>query len=122
MKALLSIKPEYVDKIFSGEKGYEYRKAIFKQDVKTVVVYSTQPVGKIVGEFDIDTILVDRPEVIWEQTKNHSGVNEHFYRQYFSGRNKGYAIKIGERTLYQEPLDPYKEFESFTAPQSFKYI
>lgn len=42
---LLSIKPEYVDKIFSGKKGYEHRKAIFKQDIKTIVVYSTQPVS-----------------------------------------------------------------------------
>ena len=30
MKVLLSIKPEYVDKIFSGEKRYEYRKSMFK--------------------------------------------------------------------------------------------
>ncbi|WP_448339147.1 hypothetical protein AB9L11_04390 [Desulfovibrio piger] len=27
MKALLSIKPEFAEKIFSGEKGFEFRKA-----------------------------------------------------------------------------------------------
>ena len=52
MRVLLSIKPEFVEKIFSGEKLYEYRKAMFKNvNVSSVVIYSTMPVGKIVGEF-----------------------------------------------------------------------
>ena len=35
MKAiLLAIKPEYVDKILSGEKKYEYRTRIAKEKVK----------------------------------------------------------------------------------------
>ena len=59
MKALLSIKPEFVSKIFTGEKIFEYRKAVFKRPmVKTVVIYSTMPVGKIVGEFEIEEIIV----------------------------------------------------------------
>jgi predicted transcriptional regulator len=44
MKALLSIKPEFVDKIISGEKKYEYRKRIFKQKIEAVVIYCTMPV------------------------------------------------------------------------------
>ena len=40
MRVLLSIKPEFVEKIFSGEKLYEYRKAMFKNvNVSTVVIY-----------------------------------------------------------------------------------
>lgn len=31
MNVILSIKPEFVEKIFSGEKQYEYRKVLFKQ-------------------------------------------------------------------------------------------
>ena len=66
MKALLSIKPEFIEKIFSGEKQVEFRKSCFKEDVQTVVVYATMPVGKIVGEFEIETILSDSPEELWE--------------------------------------------------------
>ena len=33
MKILLSIKPEYAHKIFSGEKKFEYRKIIFKKNI-----------------------------------------------------------------------------------------
>ena len=64
MKVLLSIKPEYAEKIFSGEKRYEFRKAVFKnQLIQTVVVYATMPVGKIIGEFNIKQILKDEPEI-----------------------------------------------------------
>ena len=59
MKVLLSIKPEFVQEIFTGKKKYEYRKAIFTRSVDKVVVYSTKPVGMIVGEFTVENILND---------------------------------------------------------------
>lgn len=31
MKAMLSIKPEYVERILSGEKTYEFRRTIFRR-------------------------------------------------------------------------------------------
>ena len=40
MNVILSIKPEFVEKIFSGEKQYEYRKILFKQKVDTVYIYA----------------------------------------------------------------------------------
>ena len=52
MKVLLSIKPEYASKILDGTKRYEYRRAIFKRtEVTTVVVYASDPVRKVIGEF-----------------------------------------------------------------------
>lgn len=122
MKVLLSIKPEFVEKIFSGEKQYEYRKAIFKRKIDVVVVYSTMPEGKIVGEFEVETIIVDHPEAIWRATANASGISGEFFKQYFENRNEGYAIKIANPQLYDKPIDPRVENESFHAPQSFCYI
>lgn len=62
MRVLLSIKPEFVEKIFSGEKLYEYRKATFKnEDISSVVIYSTMPVGKIVGEFKFKKFILIVP-------------------------------------------------------------
>ena len=38
MKVLLSIKPEFAEKIFNGTKKYEFRKSIFKnKDVDKVI-------------------------------------------------------------------------------------
>lgn len=123
MKVLLSIKPEYAEKIFSGEKRYEFRKAVFKnQHIQTVVVYATMPVGKIIGEFNIKQILKDEPEHIWEITKEFSGINKSFFNEYFNGRNFAFAIEVDKPKLYKKPINPKEEFERFTAPQSFMYL
>lgn len=122
MKVLLSIKPEYVERIFDGSKKFEYRRAIFKnKDIKTVIVYSTLPVGKIVGEFDIDEILENSPKDIWNKTKDYSGVKASFYDEYFSGREKAFAIKISSTKKYIDEICPYTRLDNFTAPQSFMY-
>ena len=47
MKALLSIKPEFAEAIFNGKKRFEYRKVIFKKEVKYIQVYVTKTVGKL---------------------------------------------------------------------------
>ncbi|RAX12581.1 hypothetical protein CKY02_11450 [Photorhabdus bodei] len=40
MKVLLSIKPEYVDRILNGSKKFEFRKVAFKNNqVQSVVIY-----------------------------------------------------------------------------------
>ena len=122
MKVLLSIKPEYANKIFSGEKKFEFRKRAFKNsEVHIVVVYSTMPVGRIIGEFTIKHIHQDSPESIWSKTKRFSGINEDFFNEYYNGRDSAIAIEIDEAVLYKEPINPQKEYENFTAPQSFMY-
>ncbi|RAJ11110.1 putative transcriptional regulator [Chitinophaga skermanii] len=122
MRVLLSIKPEFVEKIFSGEKKFEYRKAIFtNKDVNKIVVYATMPVGRIVGEFLIEDILTSSPKAIWNKTKEFSGVQYDFFKSYFDGRDKAYAIKIGSPILYAEPIDPKDMNAQFVTPQSFMY-
>ena len=46
MNLLISIKPEFVNKILANEKLYEFRKSIFKQKVDKIFIYSTYPVKK----------------------------------------------------------------------------
>ena len=36
---LLSIKPEYVEKILSGEKRYEFRRKLCKDEIDKIYVY-----------------------------------------------------------------------------------
>lgn len=123
MKVLLSIKPEFVDKIFSGEKLFEYRKSIFKNtDIDTIVIYSTKPVGKIVGEIKIDYILNESIEDLWNKTHHSSGISYEFFKSYFQDKERGYAIKIGEAKKYEKPLSPKELFANFHPPQSFCYI
>jgi predicted transcriptional regulator len=122
MKVLLSIKPEFADKIFNGTKKYEYRRSVFKNtDVKTVVVYASSPVQKVIGEFDIETILNDSLEKLWQDTKQFSGITKNFFLSYFSNKKDGYAIQIKKTRKYKKPLCIKADFNT-TPPQSFMYI
>ncbi|MCO7544674.1 ASCH domain-containing protein [Stutzerimonas nitrititolerans] len=123
MKVLLSIKPEYAEKILQGKKKYEFRKAIFKNpNVKTIVIYATMPVGKIVGEFDFDEVLTDSPSAIWSETRNFSGISKSFFNSYFSGRKTAHAIKVREVRRYEKPLPLTNLVPSGSAPQSYRYL
>ena len=123
MKILLSIKPEFVKEIFEGNKKFEYRKSIFKRnDVNTVIVYSTKPVGRIVGEFSIEKILKSSPIQLWEATSEYSGITKSDFDKYINTRRIAYAYQIKNPVLYDNPIDPNSFSNRFFAPQSFKYI
>lgn len=122
MKVLLSIKPQFVEEIISGRKKFEYRKRIFKKNVDTVVIYSTMPVGKIIGEFLIDKIIDESIEELWNQTSEFSGISEGFFREYFNERQTGYAIKIKKFVKYKKPISPKDVLKNFVAPQSYMYV
>src|SRR5208283_1206794 len=105
MKVLLSIKPEFALRIFDGSKRYEYRRVIFKRrGVETIVVYASDPIRRIIGEFDIGEILHEKPEQLWAQTSNHAGITKDKFMEYFEKHSKGYAISIRQARKYQIPL------------------
>ncbi|HEH9622464.1 TPA: ASCH domain-containing protein [Pasteurella multocida] len=123
MKVLLSIKPEFVEKIISGEKKFEFRKSLPKREgITTIVVYSTMPVGKVVGEFKIKDVISHTPESLWEKTKEFSGITKNFFDEYFSTRALAHAFEIDSFKLYDEPLAISDVIASGTPPQSYYYI
>lgn len=123
MQILISIKPNYADKILNGKKHFEYRKTIFKKtDIKKVLIYATAPVGKIIGEFEIDQIISNSPNQVWEETKHYSGISEDFFNEYFKGRSVAHAIKIANVKAYKTPISLNELKEGLKAPQSFVYI
>lgn len=124
MKALVSIRPEYVERILSGEKTYEYRRRIFKHPgVDTLAIYATMPVGKVVAEAGIVTILESTPEDIWERTGRHAGISEDRFRAYFHGCGTAYAIGLRDVHAFTRPLTLAEYAPGIVrAPQSFVYI
>lgn len=123
MKVLLSIKPEYAEKILQGEKRFEFRKSLFKnKDITTVIIYATMPVGKVVGEFDLDGVLSDSPQKIWLETSNYSGITRQFFDEYFDGRELAHAIIVGKVRRYERPLNLNNIVPSGLAPQSYRYV
>ncbi|HYV94013.1 MAG TPA: ASCH domain-containing protein [Chitinophagales bacterium] len=122
MKVVLSIKPEFADKIFEGTKRYEFRRAIFKNtEIKKVIVYCSSPVQMIIGEFEIDRIITYDLKTLWQKTKKYAGISEDFFFQYFGEKELGFAIKIKSTKLYRRPKCIRTTFNLFP-PQSFLYL
>lgn len=122
MKVLLSIKPKFVEKIFDGSKKYEYRKVLPKRtDISVIVIYASAPVQRVVGEFRINEIFSESVDILWERTKEYSGISKEYYMSYFQHKNVANAIEIGELKKYKKTkiLSDYKIVQ---APQSFCYI
>ena len=122
MKVLLSIKPEFALKIFDGSKRYEYRRSIFKRHaIKTVVVYASDPIKKVIGEFEIGEILCEEPQALWLKTGDEAGITRERFLDYFENSQKGYAIKVEEGKMYDPPI-PLSELTALSPPQSFTYL
>lgn len=122
MEVILSIKPEYANKIFNGSKKFEFRRSIFKnKEVTKIIVYASSPVSKIIGEFEIEKILYEDLKSLWKLTKDFSGISEKYYYDYFIGKENGYALEVKKVKLYKEVLC-IKETFGINPPQSFAYV
>lgn len=122
MRVLLSIKPEYAQSILDGNKKFEFRRVIFKNEsIKTVVMYASYPLKKIVGEFSVSGIISMDTSNLWANTESYAGISKACYDDYFLGKNIGHAIIVSDVKIYAEQ----KELSSLNierAPQSFMYI
>jgi predicted transcriptional regulator len=122
MKVILSIKPKYASKILEGKKTYELRKTIFKNtEIKTVLIYASSPISKIIGEFQIEKIVHLELDDLWNVVKEKAEVDKDFFDEYFDSKEKGYAIGIKNVKKYKNNIDISEEY-GIKAPQSFAYI
>lgn len=122
MKVILSIKPEFAEKIFNGSKKFEFRRRLYKnKNVKVVIVYASAPISKIIGEFEIGSVLHDDLVSLWNTTNEYSGISEKYYLEYFKGKENGYAIAVKKAEKYDKPICIRKTF-GLTPPQSFAYV
>ena len=120
-KILLSIKPEYVKSIFEGKKKFEYRKIVAKNRPDKIIIYSTYPISAIVGEADIEEILIDSPDNLWKKTKKNSGVDKSFFFEYCKEKKVGVAYQL-KNIIEYENIRSLEEFGVKYAPQSYVYL
>lgn len=118
---LLSIKPQYANRIFEGTKKYEFRKHLAQNNVDKIIVYSTAPEKLVLGEVEVIGTLSMKPSPLWEATKKEAGISRSNYRAYFRGCSMAYAYKLGKATLFETPK-VLAEFGINQAPQSFVYL
>lgn len=117
---LISIHPKYVDLISTGKKKIEFRKRSFSQPIKRFVVYSTAPVSKVVGFFDVDTIVCDSPQNLWETYSAVGGIERNDYFDYYANKSTAVGIRIKNYTSLSNAFNI--KLLNTTPPQSYKYL
>lgn len=120
---LMSVKPEYADKIIKGVKKVEFRKTCFSNQVKRVYIYSSHPVKRIMGYFTVEKIIKQSPQLLWDKYHLTGGIDQTKFFRYFEKRDKGNAIIIREVFPYRYGLSLQDVFgNNYSIPQNYRYI
>ena len=118
---VLPIKQEYAEKIFSGEKKYEYRKSVCKENIDKLYLYATYPVKKIVGECNVVGKYSMNKDKMWRLTQQSSGISSEYFEKYFREQYRACAYEIGNVKKYQMPVE-LKSMGINYVPQSYVYV
>ena len=122
MRVLLSIKPEFSNKILSGEKKYEFRKQKPKEAFNRVYIYESSPTKTIVGWFNVKNIISGSPEEIWAICNGDGGIEKERFMAYSHEKEIIHAFEIDKITRFDTPVNPYELNSDFFPPQNFAYL
>lgn len=120
--ALMSIHPEYAEKILRGDKTVEFRKKTLRRNVSHVLIYATSPWQMIVGLFEIRCIDEATPEELWIRYASQGGIAERAYRSYFASSDRGCAIQVGHVFRLERPTPLSDIGPALPVPQSYYYV
>ncbi|HBP87252.1 MAG TPA: hypothetical protein DD706_06105 [Nitrospiraceae bacterium] len=122
--ALISIHPEYADKILSGEKKLEFRRRWPTRSIDILFIYATAPVQRIVGFAKVGRVTQGTPTQLWRLTKDiKGGITRRKLFSYLAGKETGFAIELKKITLLPGGVDPRVCLgRGFRPPQFFKYL
>lgn len=124
--ALISIQPEYVTKILSGQKTIELRKKPFPHaETDRLWIYTTTPTAAIEGVARVAEVIKGTPDEIWQKYSGKCGIQKSDFDKYFEGADDAYAIRLKEVVRLKRKLklaDIQATIEGFVPPQYFRYL
>lgn len=121
---LMSMRPEYAQRILNGEKQVEIRRRFSKKWVgERVSLYASAPVKCLVGEAVIANVVVGTPDEVWEKFGLQIGCKKEDFVRYSECATEVYAIIFDGVQPYKRNV-PLKEVSGLTnkrlrPPQSY---
>lgn len=116
---LISVWNKYVKMMRSGTKKVELRRS-FPDFAMTVFVYECSPVGTVTGKILMPTIKKLPVDILWEQTKDISGVSKEQFFEYFRGKEEGYGVFFSGFTSIAPRA--ITDFGLKKPPQNYAYL
>ena len=120
--ALISVHPEFADKILSGEKRVELRRSKLHSAISHLVIYATAPRSVVLGWVKVTDIESGSPTKVWDAHKKHAGISRARFRQYFEGCRSAVAIHVDDPQPLQAPMRLSEINDGLAAPQSWRYL
>ena len=115
---IISIRHPFAERIYSGEKVYEFRKRRPNINVGTRCwIYEPLPIGKVTGFFTYTGCYRDEKEKVWERCKEQAGISREAFMQYYDRDSYAYAWQVG--TAKRCPSFDLKDAGIERAPQSY---
>jgi predicted transcriptional regulator len=121
---LLSIRPEFAQKIYAGEKRIELRKIFAKNHIRYIFLFETNGIRKVTGFFEPGVVITDKIDSLWDRAKRFE-FDKGKFKGYFASWQKGSIIEIRSAVRLAQPLDLHdilKAEEKFKIPQGFIYL
>lgn len=122
---LISIRPEFVVAIAEGRKTVELRRSFPLLEAGTLlVIYSTLPVGAVVGFAPIRAVHTGSVDAMWRKHGLKAALDRKRYQDYFSSRTRAFAIELGPYSQIDPvPLsDIPTVLPGIQVPQSWRYL
>ncbi len=118
----MSIHPRYAGLILSGRKRVEFRRTRIRGTATHVLIYETAPVQRVTGFFEVAGVDEADPQAIWERYEAVGGIDHAAFRNYFAGRRRAIAIRIGRVVALRQQVRLASFEPAPVVPQSFRYV
>lgn len=119
--ALVSIYSDHAERIYSGEKRFEFRTKKPARKVDYLALYETSPMQSVTGFARISSILEGSPREVWEKTREGAGISYEYFMGYFEEKKKAIAYCLDSPCRFRSGLS-LKEIGVSGPPQSFQYL
>ena len=121
---LMSMKPEFAERIMRRKKTVELRRKFSTRWIgHRINIYASAPVMGLMGEARIAGVVANTPELIWDRFHDQIGCTRAEFDTYVIGTDQVYAIELDEVRPYRDrfPLGHISHLikEHLTPPQSY---
>ena len=123
---LLSVRPEYMNKILAGEKNIEIRRVRPQiSSNATILFYASSPEKQLVALARLTDVEILSPLDLWASSGTGSALSKEEFLDYLSGRTYGVAISFADLVEIDPPITLSELrfiWPGFHPPQSHLFI
>lgn len=123
---LMTIKPQYVEKIIIGAKQIEVRRSNLNLEKGDVIfIYSSKPESSVVGCIKVKLVERLTKGELWDRYNSKLGISLEEYAIYLKAKPVATAIHLADFKGLKSPLSLqalHRLLPGFRIPQSYLYL